>query len=192
MSNIGENKKEYTRRVTNNFKRLRNYDSSELQSFNSWKAEMINNNVPVVFDKRNNIYCVAPTMDFEMYYNYLQYLNESYNEWLSYGYFDMGMVPYIMWPSFIGNATVVDEMRNVAKMANVTLIDVPSVSVLKPSYTSYGTDYWIFREDLYKIAKYMESVSPIYKFGIAGPEDATLSKFIKPLADIAVKLRGGN
>jgi hypothetical protein len=66
--------KNVNRRVTNNFVRLRNFDSSEYNAFKSWKTEMTNKKVPVAYDHRNNIYCVGPTMDFEMYYNYLQYL----------------------------------------------------------------------------------------------------------------------
>ena len=38
----------------------------------------------------------------------------------------------------------------------------------------------------------MQKASPEYRFDVKGPEDATLSKFLKPLADISIKARGGS
>ena len=192
MESIIDEGKNITRRTTNNFVMLRDYNGSEADAFKVWKDKMITDKIPVAYDRRNNIYCVAPSMDFEMYYNYLQYLNSCSKDWLSYGYLDMGMVPYLMWPSFLEDSGVLEHMKAIAMLANVNLVPVPSVSFLKPSYVSNGTDYWIFREDLVKLARFMEEKSPVYKFpAITGPDTATLTNFIKPLADYAKSLRGG-
>lgn len=182
---MGENIK----RVTHNFKRLIDYDGDAIKDFQKWKEEAIQKGARVIWDRRNNIYCVNPTMDYEMYFNYLNYLNECYSEWTNYGYLDMGMVPYMMWPSFMDSSPVLEQMRQVARQAGVNIHKVPSVSLLKQSYVSNGTDYWIFKEDLFKLAKFMEKASPVYSFGFSNPDEATLSKFIQPLASISAANR---
>lgn len=179
------------KRVTHNFNRLMNFDGSAVQEFGKWRDEQIEKGARIAFDRRNHIYCVNPTMDYEMYYNYLNYLNESYNEWMNYGYFDMGMVPYMMWPSFMESSPALEQMRRVARQAAIDLVPVPSVSLLKPSYISNGVDYWIFREDLFKLSKFMESRSQSYNFGFNSPDEVSLSKFLKPLADISRAARAG-
>lgn len=179
------------KRITNNFKRLMTFDGSQVKEFEKWKNEQKERGAEIKFDKRNNIYCVGPTMDFEMYYNYVMYLNESYNDWLSYGYFDMGMVPYLMWPSFMDASPALEQMRKIARTVGVELIKVPSVSFLKHSYVSNGTDYWIFRDDLYTLCNFMNQADPAaYPYSLAGPDDACLSKFLEPLAQISRLQRG--
>lgn len=181
------------KRITNNFQRVRVFGAEQDKEFNVWKEEVKSKGIPVAYDKRNNIYCVAPTMDYEMYYNYCNYLNESYSEWLHYGFFDMGMVPYIMWPSFMDQSTVLEDMRNVARTVGVDLIKVPAVSLLKPSYSSVGTDYWIFREDLMTLCNYLKQVdSSLYSYNVQNINQATLSEFLRPLAEISRNSRGGS
>lgn len=180
------------KRITANFNRLMTFSHDDIQEFNKWKNDMIEKGAKVIFDRRNNIYCVAPTMDYEMYYNYIMYLNSCHDEWVNTGYLDAGMVPYIMWPSFMDASPVMEQMRNLTRQIGINLISVPSVSYLKPTYISNGQDYWIFREDLYNLMMVMQKASPEYRFDVKGPEDATLSKFLKPLADICVKARGGS
>lgn len=178
------------KRVTDNFKRLINFDGNALQSWQKWKEEMQNKGAVVAFDRRNNIYCVSPTMDYEMYYNYINYLNEDYNEWKNYGYLDMGLVPYMMWPSFMDNSPLREQFRKLARLAGINLIQVNAVSFLKEGYSSVGTDYWIFKDDLYKLMKFLEAADPMYRFNVDSPENATLSAFLKPLAEIQRSHRG--
>lgn len=178
------------KRVTMNFKRFKVFGTEQDKEFNAWKEEVRSSGVPVLYDRRNNIYCVNPTMDYEMYYNYCEYLNQSYNEWLHYGYFDMGMVPYLMWPSFMDQSTVLEDMRGIARRVGVELVKVPSVSFLKSAYTSNGTDYWIFREDLLTLCSALSQAVPdVYTFGIKNINDASLSEFLKPLAEISKRHR---
>lgn len=179
------------KRITANFQRMMTFNQDTLQEFNKWKNDMIAKGAKVAFDRRNNIYCVAPTMDYEMYYNYVMYLNSCHNEWVNTGYFDAGMVPYMMWPSFMDASPVMEQMRKLTRSVGVNLISVPSVALLKPTYISNGQDYWIFREDLYDLMKIMEQSSPEYRFDVSSPDDATLSKFLKPLAEISARARGG-
>lgn len=176
------------KRVTANFQRLMNFDGSAVKEWKKWREDQANNGVKVAYDRRNNIYCVGPTMDYEMYYNYLNYLNESYSEWVGYGYFDAGLVPYLMWPSFMDNSPVMEQMRSVARVAGIELIAVSSVSFLREHYPA-STDYWVTREDLFKLAMYMHNASSEYSFEFNSPDDVTLSKFVKPLAEISKSRR---
>jgi hypothetical protein len=132
-------------------------------------------------------------MDYEMYYNYVMYLNTCHNEWLGAGYFDAGMVPYMMWPSFMDSSGVMEQMRGIAKRLGLDLIAVPGVSFLKHSYISNGTDYWVFKEDLYKMACIMQETNPsLYAFNFKSPSDASLSGFLRPLAKISAAARVRN
>lgn len=187
---MGEETVKY-RRITRNFNRLFTLTGEQLQEFNQWKNKMIAQGAEVAYDRRNNIYCVAPTMDFEMYYNYVTYINSCHNEWVNRGYFDCGMVPYMMWPSFMDASPVVEQMRKLARSVGMDMISVPAVSFLKNTYVANGQDYWVFREELFGLMKVLEQSDSKYSFGVTRPEDATLSKFLKPLADITVNSRGG-
>lgn len=178
------------KRVTHNFVRHRDFHENEDKDFNSWKNEMRAKGIVVGYDHRNNIYCVNPTMDYAMYYNYLNYLNECSNQWIHSGYLDMGMVPYLMWPSFMDSSSYLESMKRAAVQAGVDIIKVPSVSLLKPSYISNGTDYWIFKEDFYKLAKDMESKNSALQFGFASPDDVSTSAFVKELARFASSIGG--
>lgn len=181
---------EKSKRVTSNFNRLITFSGDTLNDFSKWKEEQIAKGAQVAFDHRNNIYCVGPTMDYEMYLNYLNYLNESYSDWTNYGYFDLGMVPYMMWPSFMNASDILQQMKSVASRSGVNLIAVPSVSLLKQSYSSIGTDYWLFKDELFFLAKWLEKISTNYRFDVKSAHDMTLSKFIKPLAEISRNHRG--
>lgn len=179
------------RRITSNFVKLISFDHEDLKGFNKWKSEMIEKGVKVLYDRRNNVFCVAPTMDYEMYYNYITYLNSCRDEWVNTGYLDAGMVPYMMWPSFMDASPVMEQMRTLTRTIGINLISVPSVSYLKPTYIANGQDYWIFKDDLFKLMQVMESASSEYNFGVTSPDDACLSKFLKPLAEMCSKARGG-
>jgi hypothetical protein len=177
------------KRVTANFKQVRIYNQDDSADFAKWKNEMISKGAKVAYDRRNNIYCVAPTMDYDMYYNYVMYLNTYHQDWVNTGYFDAGMVPYLMWPSFMDASPVIEQMKKLTSTVGINIVSVPPVSLLKSSFVPTGQDYWIFRDDLYTLMTTMEYISPVYKFNVHGPEDATLSNFLKPLADMVIQAR---
>lgn len=177
------------KRVTANFQRLLNFDGSSINEWKKWREEQAAKGVKMAYDRRNNIYCIGPSMDYEMYYNYLNYLNECYSDWYGYGYFDAGLVPYLMWPSFMDNSPVMEQMRSVARVAGITLISVPAISFLREHYPASTVDYWVTREDLYSLAMFMQNASDDYHFDFNGPDDVSLCKFIKPLADISRAVR---
>lgn len=179
------------KRVTMNFKRFKVFGTEQDKEFNAWKDEVKKNGTPVVYDRRNNIYCVNPSMDYEMYYNYCVYLNESYSEWVHYGYFDMGMVPYLMWPSFMDSSNVLEQMRQIVRTIGIDLVKVPSVSFLRTAYAASGVDYWIFREDLKTLCDALHQIDPVlYPYNFASGNDVSLSEFLKPLAQISIDNRG--
>ena len=178
------------KRVTNNFIRQRDYYPSDDKEFNEWKNEMKSKGIPVGYDHRNNIYCINPTMDYQMYYNYLTYLNQCSNQWLHSGYLDMGMVPYLMWPSFMDSSSYLDSMKRAASQTGINIIKVPSVALLKQSYVSNGTDYWVFKEDLYKLAKDMEKKNSDLHFGFTSEDDVSTSNFVKELSRFSSSIGG--
>ncbi len=179
------------KRVTKNFVRYKVYTAENEAEFVAWRNDAKDQQLPVAFDRRNNIYCINPTMDFRMYYNYCNYLNECYSEWQHYGYFDMGMVPYLMWPSFMNSTVILEKMRSMTRAAGVDLIQVPAVAFLRPSYSSTGTDYWMTRENMVKLCQYLDQTNPqINNYNITSPEQASLTAFLKPLADLEATLEG--
>ena len=106
------------------------------------------------------------------------------------GYLDMGMLPYLMWPSFMDSSSYLESMKRAAVQAGVDIIRVPSVSLLNKSYISNGTDYWIFKEDLYRLAKDMESKNSALNFGFTNPDEVSTSAFVKELARFASSVGG--
>lgn len=174
------------KRVTINFMRHKLFKTEQDKEFAAWRDEMVKNGAQVIYDRRNGIYCVAPTMDYEMYYNYCVYLNENYNSWVNYGYFDMGMIPYLMWPSFMDSSTVMEQMRKIVRAVGIDLIKVPSVSFLKNAYSASGVDYWIFREDLFQLCEALRQAdASVYPYSFSSPDEVTLSGFLKPLAELS-------
>ena len=163
-------------RITINFQNT-SLSFPDPKAFKAYREEHKND---MFYDKRNGIWCLQPTQNFEMYLNYLNYLNANYRDWQSAGYFDMGMIPYIMWPSFMESTIALDLMKQLAKQADVNLIQVYGTSFLKSSYAVNGADYWMFREDAVKLARFIE-----HKFGkpvaIQTPEDAKLTEIVKVL-----------
>lgn len=141
----------------------------------------------ILYDKRNDVYCVNPTQDHLMYSNYLKYLSSQQSNWKSYGYFDAGMLPYIMWPSFAKDERGPVDMYNIASQLQIQLVSVPAVSLLKESYSSViGKDYWIFREDFMNLVNAYEDATGCLGYKISNPEspECCLSKFVERVAEI--------
>lgn len=159
-----------------------NFESTDLvfpdaKAFNAYREEHGKN---MHYDKRNGIWCINPTENFEMYLKYLNYLNANYKDWQNYGYFDLGMVPYIMWPSFMESTIAAELMKDIARKAGITLIQVQGTSFLKSSYMVNGADYWMFRDDMVTLARYIENVFKV-PVNITCPEDARLTEIVRAL-----------
>lgn len=176
------------KRVTKNFYETLTAGNSA-KSWMDWKKRVRDEKITMVLDKRNNIYCVSPTYGYDMYYFYITYLNSCKKYWVNNGYLDMGMVPYIMWPSFMEQSEAMEQMKSVAIKAGVDLIDVPSMSFLKSSYRQALKDSWIFREDLHKIMQMLNETYGFEMYSCKEPTDASLSMFLKPLAAVYVGLK---
>lgn len=172
------------RRVTLNFKNMTMMFNSQKE----WVAYRDEHKKDMMYDARNAIYCLCPTYDFEMYYNYLNYLNTNYAEWNSYGLFDMGMLPFIMWPSFMESTIAIELMKNVAQRAGVSVIYNQGTSFLKSSYSSSHAEYWVFRDDMLKIAQYIEKTfgEPV---GISTVDNASILKVVAALDRIDKKAK---
>ena len=103
-------------------------------------------------DKRNGIVCVGPTMDLECYYNYIVYLNAHRQEWKTYGYLDLGMIPIAMAP-VINNFhnEITTAMLRFMRKLKVECYSMPSVSLMYEHSVLKENDLWVFREDLARI-----------------------------------------
>lgn len=102
----------------------------------------------LAYDYRNSIYCIDPSMDINCYYNYIQYLNRHYDEWKSFGYFDMGLVPLTMTPSFMGEGWWKDSLEKFPALFKCPLHSLRATSVLNGTWVGGSKDLWIARKDL--------------------------------------------
>ncbi len=101
----------------------------------------------VLYDVRNGIWCIDPTLDFVCYKNYINLLNMYYDNWVTYGYLDMGLVPLFMWPSFMTDVMAEAAPELSAKL-NIELIPMRPVSFLLGKYSDINKDMWIRKSEL--------------------------------------------
>lgn len=122
------------------------------------KGTKLPDDMRVAVDFRNGIYCANPTLDIDCYINYIDYLNMSQEDWVSYGYLDLGMVPLVMLPSFFPQ-DVKDILSTAAQQVGIKVFPMPPVSHLKGSYKGTTSDVWVFREDLAEVlgCSYMDA-----------------------------------
>lgn len=113
------------------------------------------------YDRRNGIYCIAPTNDIVCYINYLDYLNSLYNEWKSYGYFDLGLIPLIMAPSFMQD-TLMNDLGVIVRAWSIPIYTMNACSFLGGSY--FGTkDSWVKRTDFAAVTGLPENTACLSK-----------------------------
>lgn len=134
--------------VTKNFKRIVGSNGQFIGE--SAIASAKENGVQVLRDVRNNIVCIAPTMDLVCYYNYLVLLNSEYSNWKNYGYLDAGLVPYLMAPSFMQEILVAN-MGPLIDGKKVDKYALKPVSFLCNGYVGGSKDIWIKKTDLAEI-----------------------------------------
>lgn len=133
------------KRITVNFKNVNAETDAEVEDL---LKRCRDNGRKYFYDKRNGIYCIEPTFDAICYVNYLDYLNAHYNEWVSYGYFDLGLIPLFMGPSFMQEA-LMNEIGMIISAWNVPIKPMRACSFLGRSY--FGpNDSWIKRTDFEK------------------------------------------
>lgn len=180
--------------ASSEFKRKRmtaNFISTDLMFYDEgdWKKFKEEHKGNLKHDRRNDIYCLNPTYDFSMYLNYLNYLKANYRDWINFGYFDIGMVPYIMWPSFMQDTEAIELMKEFARRAGVTIVQMRGTSLLKSTYPVNGGDYWIFREDMVALSRFVEKLTGV-PIPITTPDNAILTTFIESMVTVERKLRG--
>ena len=130
------------KRVTLNFQALREMSDAEADDL---LKRCKDSGRPYEYDRRNGIYCIEPTRDIICYKNYLDYLNSCYNEWKSYGYFDMGMIPLIMAPSFMQDA-MNSALMAIVENWKIQVFSMRPVSLLGGTYIG-SKDAWVRRRD---------------------------------------------
>ena len=103
-------------------------------------------------DQRNNIFCMAPSMDLQCYINYLVFLNSQRENWkeANLHYLDAGLVPYIMAPSFMHDI-LVQNTGNLIDGRKVEKFFLKPVSFLCNGYVGGSKDVWIKKTDLAEI-----------------------------------------
>lgn len=97
-------------------------------------------------DNRNGIVCVNPTCDVDCYVNYIRYLNLHRDDWRSYGYLDLGMIPLVMGPSFLHEALYKYVVQKVAH-TEIQMYNMPPVSFLYEVCKMPVQDVWVFKDE---------------------------------------------
>lgn len=142
------------KRVTLNFTRLRDMSDAEADELLNKCKE---SGRPYEYDRRNGIYCIEPTHDIYCYANYLDYLNSCYDEWQSYGYFDMGLIPLILAPSFM-HELMTAELIKIVEAWNIPIYNMRAVSFLGGSYIG-AKDSWVKRSDFVAVTGLPENTA---------------------------------
>ena len=114
-------------------------------------------------DMRNNIDCSNPTADIQCYLNYIEYLNLNRQNWKSYGYLDLGMMPLVMAPSFL-HSSLIDPLVTVANKFNLKVYNMPPISLLCETCKVTEEDIWVFKSDVAKLTGMREEQVNIERF----------------------------
>lgn len=114
-------------------------------------------------DGRNGIICVNPSVNIECYINYIDLLNGLTSQWKSAGYLDLGMMPFVMLPSFMPQQM---KPALVALASNIGLpcYDMPPVSVMFAACKMPEEDIWVLKSDVAKIMGVPESQVTLGRF----------------------------
>lgn len=117
-----------------------------------------------VKDERNDILShYTDLFSWDSYINYLKTLQSSSSKWVSYGYFDIGMVPFAMAPIFkIIKTKGVEYMwvsevsqfavEYISRKLNIPYFKKDPVSFMRNTKFTNGAAYdvWVRREDICK------------------------------------------
>ena len=154
-----------TRFLTNNFLLESIISSSDANKRSEWQLKKINQGAEIRYDSKSCSFCASPTLDFTCYYNYMTLLNQTYDYWSNYGYFDQGYKPLIYLPSFWGSKEVPNMLMQMATISGANLSRGPSISLMGVRKSAGQTDYWIYKPELVKLINYAED--QFYKrFGV--------------------------
>lgn len=170
-------------RITNNFVDL-NLNIQTPAEYNNWKKKVLeedDHNV-VCIDKRTQIVCLNPTHDVDMLLNYSKYINDHYSEWKSFGYFDIGMVPFKLWPDFGQTEKFIelqDMYMRIITYYNIDCYTFQSTSFFDPKPRSIVKDVWIYRDGMLNLMHKMKhEFTDNIDFKCDSIEDATLTNFL--------------
>ena len=97
-------------------------------------------------DLRNGIICKNPSLDFECYFNYLEFLNKKRDNWRSFGYFDIGMMPVVMAPSFM-QEVYLDIYASILSKLNLKTYRMKPVTLIYEARKLPFEDVWVFRKE---------------------------------------------
>lgn len=122
-----------------------------------------------LYDARLGITCHNPTFDAEMLLNYYDFINRNRDSWTSIGYLDMGMMPFIMFPTFMQYDEFVGPYLKFLNAFDIHGYQMRPVSFFNPRYGKRSTfkDVWVFKEDVAKV------------MGIKEVESVTFEKFYR-------------
>lgn len=174
------------RLLTVNFKNLKIIDATDTKALTLWKAQMYENGAKeIVYDRRNYIYCAAPTGDFKMLQNYYELLNSLSMQWVNYDLFDQGYLPYIYWPSFrVDREGINDLLIKAAAEADCEIMEIHGTSLFTKSKIAGLREFWIHREQLLKLMDWLESNIPGLNFGQRDINTVSMAKFAEAFAKL--------
>lgn len=124
----------------------------------SKKSSNVEDHIVYINDKRTGIYCLSPTLDLNMYLNYLKCLNSLKDRWTSYGYFDCGLVPYIWFPKFMDEDAYAEQLMIVPRTFNIPIVETKhAVTVMgSKSGLAFGKDVWMKRSSMFELSKILD------------------------------------
>jgi hypothetical protein len=130
---------------------------SDQSGISSWKMDNLKNEGDKIeYDTKNCIYCANPTYNWSCYYNYLTYLNQTYDYWHNYGLLDQRFKPLIYMPSFWSDTTISDQLMQMATVAGANVQRTRGTSFMYESRTVGMAEYWIYKDDLAKLMNFVK------------------------------------
>lgn len=98
-------------------------------------------------DKRNNFVSDnSHYQDFQGYVNYLKTLQTRAKHWVSYGYFDFGMIPLAMGPSHL-QPHLLEFTKIYCARNGITCYELPAAVLMPGGFSGGMKDIWVFRKE---------------------------------------------
>lgn len=194
----------YTRQRTNsrflteNFQLHEIIKSTEQSALRDWQLKFIKGDNHIAYDVKNCAFCANPSLDFTCYYNYMVFLNQTYDYWVNYGLFDQGFKPLIYLPSFWNNSTVSAALIQMTTIAGTNILRQRGTSLMGQHNAPGPAEYWIHKDDLAKLLDFAEQqffekfgVEPKgeFSFGTRDPDKVRPTQLIKVYANMEKYMR---
>lgn len=180
--------------LTQNFVSDKVTKYSDQSGISSWKMQnLVNDHDVIEYDTKNCIYCANPTYNWACYYNYLTFLNQTYDYWQNYGLLDQRYKPYIYLPSFWSDTSISDQLIQMATVAGANLQRTRGTSFMYDAKAVGIAEYWIYKDDLSKLMQFVKDkfkemfgveAKGIFDLGDISPDKVKTTQLLKVLMEM--------